>query len=307
MQNAVRLVSSTNNIIKYKHDIVIRNVDESQESPLVVILGWSNSNLRQLQKYSEIYEEIGCTVVSASMQMYRFSMFYDSLFAKDTKSLIDAVTTQRQINAERKVIFKLFSTPGPAMYINIMNYYYPYIEQHFGTVPSYQMSSEESKPNICGVIFDSATVGSGTAQQFANGMKGNSTGVLTNKAFDILGKMVYAYAVRNSKMHNYGPEFIRNIPILLPQLFFSSKTDKIASLESIQNFVEHQKELGVPLLKSKIWEDSEHVLHYRKYPDEYKRLAHSFVNDCLELSDSVIVDDEATETPAEQSVNVDES
>ena len=308
LQNTIRLLSltsSSKNTIKYKHDIVIRNVDVSQESPLVVIIGWSNSNLRQLQKYSEIYEDIGCTVVSASMKLYRFSMFYDTLFAKDTKNLIDAVTTQREINAERKVIFKLFSTPGPAMYINIMNYYYPYIEQHFGTVPSYQMSSEESIPNICGVIFDSATVESGNAQQFANGMKGNSTGVIANAAFDILGKMVYAYAVRTSKMHNYGPEFIRSIPISLPQLFLSSKTDKIASIESIQNFVEYQKELRVPLLKSKIWEDSEHVLHYRKYPDEYKRLAHSFINDCLKLSDNVNVEDEAGEIP-EQSINLDE-
>ena len=172
------------------------------------------------------------------------------------------------------------------------------------------MSQDETKPNISGVIFDSATVESGNAQQFANGMKGNSTGVLANALFDVLGKIVYAYAVRTSKMHNYGPEFIRNIPVLLPQLFLSSKSDNIASIESIQNFVDHQKSLGVPLLKSKVWQDSAHVLHYREYPDEYKNLIKSFVGECVELSDNVrkfesIEDENVTADRNEENVKAD--
>ena len=127
------------------------------------------------------------------------------------------------------------------------------------------MNENESKPNICGVIYDSATVESGNARQFSNGMKGNSVGVFSNYFFDVLGKLVYAYAVRTSKMHNYGPEFLRNVPLLLPQLFLSSENDKIASIESIRKFVNYQKDVGVPFLKSKVWENSDHVLHYRKY------------------------------------------
>ncbi|XP_066932532.1 transmembrane protein 53-B-like [Clytia hemisphaerica] len=282
----IRSASTTaqDNTIKYNKEIVIKNVDESQESPLVVIIGWSNSNLRQIEKYSQIYEDLGCTVVSSSMQLYRFSMFYDTLFAQDTQNVINAMTTQRNFNTSRKVFFKLFSTPGPAMYVNIMNYYFPYIEQHFGTVPKFQLSEDETKPNICGVIYDSATVESGNAHQFANGMRGNSTGALSNMVFNVLGKMVYAYAVRTSKMHNYGPEFLRNIPVMLPQMFLSSENDKIASIESVRNFVEHQKEMGVPLLKSKVWENSDHVLHYRKYPEEYKALVDGFMKECLDLS-----------------------
>lgn len=285
----IRILSSSqvNDVIRYNNDIIIRNVDKTQQSPLVVIVGWSNSKLRQLEKYSQIYEDLGCTVLSSRMPLYRFSMFYDTLFSKDTQNVIDAMTSQRELNKNRKVFFKLFSTPGPAMYVNIMNYYFPYITQHFGTVPAYRMGSDETKPNIIGVIFDSATVESGNAQQFANGMKGNSTGILANTMFDVLGKIVYAYAVRTSKMHNYGPEFIRNIPVLLPQLFLSSKADNIASIESIRNFVSHQKSLGIPLLKSKVWEDSAHVLHFRKYPNEYKDLIECFIDECVELSKNV--------------------
>ena len=276
---------SNNTVVKFNKDILVKNVDESQQSPLVVIVGWSNSKLRQIEKYSQIYEDLGCTVISSSMQLYRFSLFYDTLFAKDTKNVIDAMTTQRNLNMNRKVFFKLFSTPGPAMYVNIMNYYFPYIEQHFGTLPEFSMEANETKPNICGVIYDSATVGSGNAHQFANGMRGNSVGVFSNLMFDVLGKLVYAYAVRTSKMHNYGPEFLRNVPILLPQLFLSSENDKIASIESIRNFVDYQKEIGVPFLKSKVWERSGHVLHYRNHPDEYQNLVNGFIDDCIKLSD----------------------
>ena len=278
----MRSLSDKADIVKFNKDIEIRNVDDSQQSPLVVIVGWSNSKLRQIEKYSQIYEEMGCTVVSASMQLYRFALFFDTLFANDTMNVINAMTTQRNTNLDRKVFFKLFSTPGPIMYINIMNYYFPYIEQHFGTLHEFSMAENESKPNICGVIYDSATVGSGNARQFANGMKGNSVGILSNYFFDVLGKLVYAYAVRTSKMHNYGPEFLRNVPLLLPQLFLSSENDKIASIESIRKFVDYQKDIGVPFLKSKVWENSDHVLHYRKYPDEYRNLVNGFIDDCIQ-------------------------
>lgn len=278
----MRTLTNRTDFVKFNKEIEIRNVDDSQQSPLVVIIGWSNSKLRQIEKYSQIYEEMGCTVVSSSMQLYRFALFYDTLFANDTKNVIDAMTTQRNINLDRKVFFKLFSTPGPAMYINIMNYYFPYIEQHFGTLQEFSMDENESKPNICGVIYDSATVESGNARQFSNGMKGNSVGVFSNYFFDVLGKLVYAYAVRTSKMHNYGPEFLRNVPLLLPQLFLSSENDKIASIESIRKFVKYQKDVGVPFLKSKVWENSDHVLHYRKYPDEYRSLVNGFIKNCVQ-------------------------
>lgn len=268
----------------FSKDIIIRNIDEAQRSPLMVIVGWSNSKNKQVAKYSQIYEQQGFTTVSVSCKMYRFSMFYDSLFADDTKACINALTSQRSINKDRKVFFKLFSTPGPAMYINIMNYYYQYIEGHFGT-DQYQNANKEDIPNIAGVILDSPTVASGNAQQFANGMKGNSKkNVMTNYMFDVLGQIVYAYAVRNSKMHKYGPEFFRNMPVLIRQLILFSKVDKIASCDAILEYIKQQRSMGA-LVDYHMWDQSPHVLHYRYNNEEYLKVVTAFLESCITSQD----------------------
>ena len=58
-------------------------------------------------------------------------------------------------------------------------------------VPKFEMSGEETKPNLCKVIYHSAIVDSGNARQFANGMRGNgnSNAFLSNMVFIVLGKM----------------------------------------------------------------------------------------------------------------------
>jgi len=266
----------------FRKDIVIRNIDEHQQSPLMVIVGWSNSNNKQVARYSELYEKQGLTTISMSCKMYRFAMFYDSLFADDTKACIDALESQRDVNKERKVFFKLFSTPGPAMYVNIMNYFYQYIQGHFGT-DRYQIANVLDRPNISGIIWDSPTVASGNAAQFANGMKANSTNPVLNYMFDVLGKAVYAYAVRTSKMHTYGPEFLRNIPAVLPQLMLYSKADKIAGYRGIQAYIAQQIELGNSV-DSHMWESSSHVVHYREHREEYERLVTEFLEKCCATS-----------------------
>lgn len=245
----------------------------------MVIVGWSNSKNRQVAKYSELFEKQGFTTVSVSCQLYRFAMFYDSLFADDTKACIDAFNTQRDVNKKRQVFFQLFSTPGPAMYVNIMNYYYQYIQGHFGT-DSFQNEDKNDVANIKGVIFDSPTVASGNATQFSNGMKGNSTNFLTNYIFDLLGKVMYAYAVKNSKMHNHGPEFFRNMPVAVPQLVLFSKADKIACYKAILDYINQQKDAGTDI-GYRMWEDSDHVLHYRQFADEYLNLVSNFLELCI--------------------------
>jgi len=285
LKSALKSFSTTSSVLATKttktfnKDIVIRNIDESQQSPLMVIVGWSNSKNRQVAKYSELFEKQGFTTVSVSCQLYRFAMFYDTLFADDTQACIDAFTTQRNVNKERKVFFQLFSTPGPAMYVNIMNYYYQYIEGHFGT-DRHQNKDKKDVANISGVVFDSPTVASGNAEQFSNGMKGNSTNMVTDYMFDVLGKMVYAYAVRNSKMHNHGPEFFRNMPVLIPQLVLFSKADRIAGYEEILQYIKQQKSAGADV-QHKMWDDSPHVLHYRQHAEEYTQLVGTFLENCI--------------------------
>ena len=64
----------------FRRDIIIRNIDSSQNTPLMVLIGWGNSKNKQMAKYSELYEKQGLTTISVSSQLYRSAMFFDSLF-----------------------------------------------------------------------------------------------------------------------------------------------------------------------------------------------------------------------------------
>ena len=111
-------------------------------------------------------------------------------------------------------------------------------------------------------------------------MKGNSTNAVTDYVFDGLGKLMYAFAVRNSKMHNHGPEFFRNMPVLVPQLVLFSKADRIACYEAILEYIKQQKSLGASVQHC-MWEDSPHVLHYRHHREEYYQLVTMFLEQCV--------------------------
>ena len=263
----------------FSKDIIIRNIDESQHTPLVVIVGWANSQYKQLAKYSELYEKQGFTTVSVSNKIYRFAMFYDTLFAEDTKDCIDALDTQRDINKDRNVFFQLFSGPGPCMYLNIMNYYHQYIQGHFGT-DIYQNGDKNDVANIRGVVFDSPTADSGSASQFANAMIGSSRNVMKYVILRLIGEMIHSYAVKNSKMHHHGGEFLRNVPVSIPQLVLFSRADRVAGYKAVLDYIDHQR-IGGRDVEYKMWGDSSHVAHYRQHPDEYSQLVIDFLQQCL--------------------------
>ena len=220
--------------------------------------------------------------MAVSCKLYR--MFYEPLISKDTKNCIDAFDTQRDVNRERRMFFQLFSAPGPAMYVNIMNYYYPHIQGLFGT-DAYQNEDKNDVANIRGVVFDSPYLTSGNATQFGNGLKGNSTNIVTDTIFNWLGHVLYAYAVR-TRRYNHRLEFFRNIPVSIPQLILFSKADRIAGYQIILDYIKQQRNAGTDV-EYRMWEDSAHLSHYRQYPEEYVDLVSNFLEQCLaaEISD----------------------
>lgn len=55
------------------------------------------------------------------------------------------------------------------------------------------------------------------------------------------------------------------------QLYLYSERDKLTDYKMVENLIEERKKMGIEILAHK-FEDSEHVLHFRGYPEEYKAL-----------------------------------
>jgi len=266
------------NIRKGKQ-ILVRNIDEKQENTLVVLISWSNAKRRQLLKYSELYETEGYTTILALCKVYRLALFYKSLFQNDTKKVIDVIQEQLSINKERKVVFHLFSAPGPAMFVNIMNYFHQYIPNEFG-MNEYSKGLEEATPNIIGVIYDSCLVTMISSKEWGEGVKGTVQNRFLRTLFKYAGRALYRYNQRNQSMWRLWDAANRDVPGGYAQLFLSSKIDYLLNHEKVITFVEYRRSKGEDI-GYHIWEDSEHVLHLQKYPDEYKELVTKF---CVDIS-----------------------
>ena len=270
---------------EYSKDVVIRNIDGKQQSPLVLIIGWANCRQKQVARYSEIYEKQGCTTISvSSCQLYRFVLFHESLFVDDTKIVIDAMKSQLDVCCNRPVFLQLFSLIGPYMYINILHYYYQLAEDYV-QFAKLQKSKEEIIPNIRGVVYDSPLFEPTTVKTMANTL---SVGVTNTTLLSMIGRfsdVTFPYLIQNEP-HGICSKVLKRAPILLPQLYLYSKVDPISPYNDIVEFIKYQKLVGAGV-KSKVWEDSYHVGHFRKYPKEYESLVISFIKECMLTPDKI--------------------
>ena len=82
----------------YNRRVVARNINQREESPLVVIVGWTKSTNRQVAKYSEIYENAGCTTISVAVPFHRYILFYRLLFEHDINVCLDALESNIGVN-----------------------------------------------------------------------------------------------------------------------------------------------------------------------------------------------------------------
>ena len=258
----------------YSNNIVIRNIDVTQTSPLIVLLGWSNSKQRQLSRFSKIYEKIGCTTISVKIKLYKLIFSETRKFTEDSISCINAIKSQLEVNGNRAVLFHIFSLTGPAMYVNIMHYYHQF-EGYLSLPKLVRSNAEEIIPNIRGVVYDSVLVEPISITTAENNFNRGVTNSCMLAVIGCLASAAFRYARANNELYTKSSVFLKKIPTILPQLMLYSKVDKIAPYKDIEEFIEYQRSLGASI-QSKIWEDCAHLAHFRTYPKEYEDLITSF-------------------------------
>jgi hypothetical protein len=125
--------------------------------------------------------------------------------------------------------------------------------------------------NVDGYIFDSAPVPFGTLV-FMNWLA---------KMHSILALLffipitIYMYTIGYHKL-NYYNSYIRNKKFGKNSLFITSKVDPLVPLEHINNIVENQNDDNQNCYL-KLFEDSDHISHDVKYPEEYIEAISDFI------------------------------
>ena len=226
---------------------------EPKDAPLLPILcGWVGSNQKTLCKYATIYNELGLPVVCATPGV--IPMLFNGSAVRFATNLFRAVSNN--VDEPTGIILHLFSGSS-------------YI------LPSQNFPSNLSLKTI---IFDSgpppyrySTLRNAMKQLVSCNRINHFTysivmscGIIINSAYAQRKRDIDAQTRRSKTLH-------------VPQLYLHSDTDAVTPSVYVAEIINEQSSLGRSVDQVK-WNDSEHVQHLMKYPDEYCTSIHLFLD-----------------------------
>ena len=259
------MLTRLNSTMKYGAEI--RNSGEHSK-PLVVILGWNDCKSKHLQKYSNIFEAKGWSTICLPTKS--FNTFFRSGTEVKTIGLYLAEVIKNETQKTQPVFLYSFSNGGCAVYF------------HLAEALSYKAGPYFNSINVVGSIFDSCPV-----KPTLESVPRVQVSITEHMRNPVLRQIVwYAVGLLLPTLVKLNPVLQRffddlgKIPLKCPQLFLFSKADHLAFVDDIEEHMNDRRARGVKVF-SKCWEDSPHVQHYMKYPEEYVKLLDEFVTNCF--------------------------
>ena len=244
-----------------------RVTSDSSIKPVAVILGWNDSKMKHLKKYSKIFESRGWSTVCLPTKSY------DTFFRSGTKVktisfyMIDLIKDLAKKG--NPVFLYSFSNGGCVVYFHIAEALTTHGHQYFNAF------------KVAGSIFDSCPVFpnlESIPQVQKSATDGIKNPVIKALTWYALG-MAIPHVLKQPLIQRFSQD-LGKMPLKNPELFLYSKTDIILPYEGIEKHIVDRKSQGVRIF-SKCWEDSPHVAHYTKYPEQYTELLDKFIEVCL--------------------------
>ena len=263
---STRQSSSVSSRLKY--GAVYRKPQQEHPSkPLVVILGWNDCNPRHLEKYSNIFETKNWSTISLPTKS--FNTFFRSGTEVKKIALYVAEVIKNRTQEDQPVYLYAFSNGGCAVYFHLTEALTTVSGPYHGSI------------NVAGSIFDSCPV-KPTIESVGR-VQISITEQMKNPFFrPAVWYMIGLFLPLLVKMNPVIKRFFEDlgkIPLQCPHLFLYSKADQLAFCDDIEEYINIRKAQGVKVF-SKCWDDTPHVQHYMKYPDEYLQVIEEFVTVC---------------------------
>lgn len=142
-----------------------------------------------------------------------------------------------------------------------MKTFQPQNLQEFGNIPN----------RIVGQIWDSMTHSSNIIVGYPFAVAPNSK-LLQWLIRNFLAVYLKYYHALNVHF-NEGIENFHDSSVRSPTLIFVSKSDKIATLDFAKGMADTWKDKGIDVTL-KVYDDTAHVKHFLKYPDDYRKTLH---------------------------------
>ncbi|XP_053325931.1 transmembrane protein 53 [Spea bombifrons] len=242
--------------------------------PVVIMLGWGGCKDQYLAKYSTIYHDQGCIVIrytAAWKTVFITESFGVSSLREEAKKLLELLFDYEIESCP--LVFHVFSNGGFMLYRYIVELLHS--NQHL------------RKLRVVGTIFDSAP-----GNRNVRGSVKALDAVLkpaTNVVFRFLALAAFALMVIVLRIllypltrffHENHYDAMKSDPSTWPQLYLYSRADAMISCLDVENMIALRRKKRLPT-ESFDFEKSEHVSHYRRYPQKYSDMCITFLNDCI--------------------------
>ncbi|RWS27070.1 transmembrane protein 53-B-like protein [Leptotrombidium deliense] len=237
----------------------------STKRRLAILMAWMLAKETHIEKYRKLYFRHGFDVLTVKTSP--FSLIFPTKGSQIiAKHLLDYLKSQ--MNSYPNVVVHGFSVGGyqfGEMLVQ-MN------EQLNGT--QIDAKCDVVRENIKGMVFDSAVDFDGIPYGFSRALTDNNF-LANTLQMSIQGYMNLFYYIATKHYLKASKAFF-NTPLRCPALLLVSHGDKVGDPESNLKVANKWREMGIDV-QWKCWDDSRHVSHMHKYPDDYSQQIDNFL------------------------------
>lgn len=244
----------TPNINLYSENTLHKN-EINQNKPLVIIMSWMMGKRKHLQRYTEIYIDKGCDVLTVNITPWQlmWPTSGSQIVAKELVNILEHVKMPLLVHG--------FSVGA-----------YVWAEALLMLGPNHPVLSR-----IYGQVWDSAadfaTIGHGLSfAMFPNNFIARNMLKYYIKFHTILFHYFSVVHYRKAKNHFF------NGALRAPMLIFCSENDLIGTASENRVLMNGFEERGIPV-RMKCWEKSAHVMHLTIHNEEYMHELNKFLDE----------------------------
>mmetsp|Transcript_17318 Transcript_17318/g.40200 ORF Transcript_17318/g.40200 Transcript_17318/m.40200 type:complete len:296 (+) Transcript_17318:36-923(+) len=293
-------MTNNNNNATNTKNIIVQNHEDPKA--VVILLGWYGSKLRHIQKYSKLYEDRDCATITAHLDIPTTMLKLDRRIGKFVDKIVTRAATLLRPHKDIPLVMHAFSNGGSLVIQNL--------EQRIQREEAEEQQQGRSKRSITknrklkeedwelvksrycigASIFDSAP-----AYVSPKGISNAAKSAMSNKPVILplicTSIMVFYMQMRTLAALCKGkPAFPieywnhwTDAPVHSAiQAYVYSTDDDVSDSFKLDDLVEIRRSKESTVI-TKVFEDSAHVQHLRKYPKEYGLFIDEVLNECLSM------------------------
>ncbi|CRK87336.1 CLUMA_CG001138, isoform A [Clunio marinus] len=238
--------------------------------PLVLMISWFYGQKHQINKYSQIYTDQGMDVLVGRISLVQF-LFNIKSVERSGQNIVNVLHNNEH---DYKEIFIHTFSAGGGMYglcQKMMKKNLP----KYGNIPN----------RVIGQIWDSVAAPRMTIVAIPFALYPNNT-FMRSIVTALLWCHLKIYRALQPHYNELWENFCDNLA-KTPTLIFASKIDPIGTIKCAEEVIGRWRANGVDVTY-KCFEDSPHIKHMQKYPEEYMKYVHDHWKKLLNLRHSLL-------------------